>query len=111
MGRQKSGPRSSKSILPAAGGRCTANGAAAAVEGYAAADEVGIAAVTTLPQTVAENDDLIFSEFILFLLKRAAEHWLRTDDLKVTRCNYGPLQLLWITVAGERHRQIGRAHV
>src|SRR6185369_17627763 len=58
-----------------------------------------------LPQTVTEDDDLIFSELILFRQKLAAHDRVRTDNFEVTGRDCGPIQLLGIAVARQGHRR------
>src|SRR5688500_2611828 len=56
-------------------------------------ENVLIAGVTTFPEGMAKNHNLVLADFVFFSRKGTAERGLDTDDRKVSRAHSRSLQL------------------
>src|SRR5438046_5763164 len=72
-----------------------------AVEQELAPNDVALAAVALLPQTMVEHDNFVGSRAVVYGLKPAAQFWLDTEHGEQI-CRYRlRLNALWFTVAYE----------
>src|ERR1044071_838078 len=73
-----------------------------AIESDAAFDDVPVAAITTLPERMAQNDDLSFSDFVIVWHKGTTQNRIDSNDCEVAGAHSRADELLGFTVAGER---------
>src|SRR5436190_3371835 len=61
-------------------------------------DDPRITAITALPESMSQDNDLAFARLVLLRKKRAAQHRLNAHDREISGASQRALQLFWFTI-------------